>query len=83
MCRGVGEDLEGGACSHNLYTFGPRPRRIKESSLTSKQGSLLCWEYSFIKGYWALWEVGVSPAKVAIASALYIHGGQSDSRLAR
>ena len=23
-----GEDLEGGACSHNLYTFGPRPRRI-------------------------------------------------------
>ena len=21
-----GEDLEGGACSHNLYTFGPRPR---------------------------------------------------------
>ena len=24
----VGEDLEGGACSDNLYTFGPRPRRI-------------------------------------------------------
>ena len=23
-----GEDLEGGACSDNLYTFGPRPRRI-------------------------------------------------------
>ena len=22
------EDLEGGACSHNLYTSGPRPRRI-------------------------------------------------------
>ena len=22
------EDLEGGACSHNLYTFGPRPQRI-------------------------------------------------------
>ena len=27
--RGVwGEDLEGGACSDNLYTSGPRPRRI-------------------------------------------------------
>ena len=24
-----GEDLEGGACSDNLYTFGPRPRRIQ------------------------------------------------------
>ena len=23
-----GEDLEGGACSDNLYTFRPRPRRI-------------------------------------------------------
>ena len=28
-----GEDLEGGACSDNLYTSGPRPRRIKESTL--------------------------------------------------
>ena len=27
-----GEDLEGGACSHNLYTFGPTPRRIRCSS---------------------------------------------------
>ena len=24
------DDLEGGACSHNLYTSGPRPRRIIE-----------------------------------------------------
>ena len=26
--KGFGEDLEGGACSDNLYTSGPRPRRI-------------------------------------------------------
>ena len=26
-----GEDLEGGACSDNLYTSGPRPRRIRKS----------------------------------------------------
>ena len=29
-----GEDLEGGACSHNLYTFGPRPRRISETPIS-------------------------------------------------
>ena len=26
--RPLAEDLEGGACSDNLYTSGPRPRRI-------------------------------------------------------
>ena len=25
---GVEEDLEGGGCSHNLYIFGPRSRRV-------------------------------------------------------
>ena len=29
-----GEDLEGGACSDNLYTFGPRPRRTGYSGVS-------------------------------------------------
>ena len=32
-----GEDLEGRACSHNLYTFGPKPRRTERM----KAGSVL------------------------------------------
>ena len=35
-----GEDLEGGACSDNLYTSGPRPRRIIGDNLGCSQLSV-------------------------------------------
>ena len=34
MVLGVGEDLEGGACSDNLYTSGPRPQQISHQSIS-------------------------------------------------
>ena len=52
-----GEDLEGGACSHNLYTFGPRPRRICPTLPSTK----LFFTSGGVDAYTRAAEAGASP----------------------